>query len=527
MKSRALLGAGDTIMNLDSMLQTSIKNISQMSTDKSQTTETSTAAFPSYLPSKKNSYFFSTSERYNNSPTKIRLNHALTTSNNTKNKINYLKDSSQTFCTQKLSFMKYSADITDADYIVKDRARNNGYTNLMRRSIMKNKDEICLDNYLIKELIKQRKYIDSKEKNIKKNLENCEKILDKDYKLFSDYIAENNSIDKKQQEILIQKKTENDKISKICMNLLNINKKYIEQNQLEIKKILLVKDSGSFVHKVFGIDFIYNKLPKVCNKQNYSSFTNILFKIYDQDIAGNITTNLYQRILKNEDLLMEKYNVYESNITKIMEERDRLVREINEFNIEKDNILSGLKKHIKELEKSYEDQNEQKNNIIQQMKKIKNIKNIEGYFVFIEELGEMIDTPYPNMRIGTGVDYYVNYCKDIKKALIQKEEEINDYMLEIEKYINLGDEDKELIQNICYDLKKKIRKAKQEEIKKYQDELKRKENERALERSRRIVIKGRGKNLEIHFPKITKTKKIEKTVEANNDEDLLYYSDED
>ena len=521
MRSKALLGAGGSIINLNTILQNSVKNASKISSAKSQTTETSTAIYPSYLPTKKNSYFLSTANRYDDSPKKKRFQNALTTSNNTKNEINYFENISPICDDKKFNFLKYSADISNADYIMKDRTRNNGYINLMNSAIKRNKNEICLDNYLIKELINKRNDINSKERNIIKNLEDSDKILSRDYKIFSDYIAENNYKDKKEQELLLKKKTENDKISNQYIYLLNVNKKYIQQNEQEIKQIILAKNCGSFVHKVFGIDFIYNKLPTIGHKRNYLSLTNSLFKIYDKDIAGNITDNLFKDILKNEDLLMEKYTIYESNITKIMNEKDELIKEINEFNIEKNNILLNLKEQIKNLEKRFQEQNEQKNNIIFQMKNIKNIKNVEGYFKFIDELGEMIETSHPSSRIGTGVFFYVNYCRDLKDALIKKEEEVNNYMSEIEKYTKLGDEDKELIENICYDLKKKIRKAKQIELKNYQDELKIKENERSIERSKRIVIRGRGINLNIHFPKIVKTKKV------NNDDDLLYYSDED
>ena len=98
---------------------------------------------------------------------------------------------------------------------------------------------------------------------------------------------------------------------------------------------------------------------------------------------------------------------------------------------------------------------------------------------------------------------------------------INDYITEIENIINTNDKnDKAIIEDLINDQKKYIKREKQLRLKKEKDDEINAKKLRAIERAKRIIIKGRIVYQE-NPPHKRKNKKIK--VEENADDELYQY----
>ena len=168
------------------------------------------------------------------------------------------------------------------------------------------------------------------------------------------------------------------------------------------------------------------------------------------------------------------------------------------------------------------------------MKEFKFNNNIETerYLKYIIELGNEVGIEEQKIikkKSNNNISYYLYYCKDTLFNLEQKEISINRYIKEIEKIIKNKENDKSLIEKLILDRKKIIKKEKQLMIKKQQEEQEQIKKLRAIERAKRIVIKGRKV-----FPDIPPSKKILKSIETgeynikdDNNYQYLYYSDDE
>ena len=116
-------------------------------------------------------------------------------------------------------------------------------------------------------------------------------------------------------------------------------------------------------------------------------------------------------------------------------------------------------------------------------------------------------------------------AQDILTALAEKEKEINGYINEIEKIEEYGD--KKLIYAIELERKKDNKREKQLTLKLNQEQVEKKKREKAVQRAKRLVIKGR--KVPKEYPIIKEKKKIneDNKNKKDNDFDMLYYSDDE
>ena len=154
----------------------------------------------------------------------------------------------------------------------------------------------------------------------------------------------------------------------------------------------------------------------------------------------------------------------------------------------------------------------------------------EEYLHYIIDLGNEIgiENHKNTSNKSDNITEYLYYCKDTLSTLEKKEILINEYIKEIENIIKYGDEnDRVIIEKLLFERKKLIKKEKQLMLKKQQDDYDRKKKLRAVERAKRIVIRGRKcfENVALW-----KNKKKDTSVDENisdDDNQYLYYSDED
>ena len=549
MTSRRLMGAGDSIMNSNN-ISNNISNSQNVSTffEKSVNTN-STFVTPqrnnfrqinpryilikrdlynnreklidsNYIPTPNNiSKITSTN---NSSLAKFNYNNTTTNRNNrlNKTKFNY---NSNNYDEEKglIYYIRTSPNkdtdklMDDADKIMKERKNNHIMMSHLNKSA----------------LLKKKNEINDKLLNIDNRMKTSEKIFEQDYKRFIDFVESNNHAQKEQEASLNKIKKYADEIEKEYNIEYTKYKNFQTNIEQIIKKILLLKNYGSFVNYVFKNEFIYDKIPKVEGK-NYLKLSDDIVKIYEkyEEKKDSKNKESFNRLLENEYFLMAQFNEYEESLADLINEKEMLNNEINNIIKEEKDNIKKLKKKKNELEKNLNSINEEKNRFIKTMRTYNTPEFMEPLLDEMNKFAELLDVDNSSVLNKEKIaDNYIFLCSDIIKKIKEKELIINDNIEKIEDIINSKNEDDRLlIEELISERKKEIKKGKLNEIIKKQNEEIRKKNMKAIERAQRIVVKGRKIDYDIpFFNKIKKQNKMVKTEYDDNDYDYLYYSSDD
>jgi len=424
-----------------------------------------------------------------------------------------------------------------ADDIMKERKKKGlgggiGHANLTKTKVLQKSREICLDNYMITQLREKRTEISKKEFFVENALKRSEKQYEKDYRAFIDFIGDIKKKEKKEEEILNKLKNKKDQTESKLMDEFSIYKKLMEKCDIMIKTIVLLKSYGSFVHKVFHTDFIYDELSNT--KSNYKSdiyLKDKIIAVYEK--SKNLPESYEEEInsiLKYDESLMQQYSQYEEKLVKMLEDKDYIDKEITKLKLDAENQMCYLNKKLKESEKEYNRLNFEQKGILSEMKEYQNntISEMDELSNYIIELGTLTGIQSSRQNPLENITDFLCYCKDTINLLGEKEKMVNNYIEEIDEIINSGDkEDKNIIERLLFERKKLIKKEKQQKLKNEQDEYEKKKKLKAIERAKRIVIKGRK-----IYENIAEWKRFHKDVkikesDVEDDNQYLYYSSED
>ena len=526
MTSRRLMALGDSIMyskNMDtsrnnnsSLIDKSIKTNSTFATPKRNNLK---QLISSYSLNKKNSI---NKARVLTDINNLTSSNSISKINNFSNKNNY--DLMNYIHTEQ---KKESKDLlNNADQIMKERKNNHLVLNYLVKSVyMKKTNDIRLENYRIKIMRNKRNELNSKMFAINKAIISSEKIFEADYKNFMKYMESNNKSQKQQENILNKIKKENSFKELEYEKQISINNKLTRNIELLVKKILILKNYGKFIHKVFKKEFAYENIQKSEGK-NYLDLANELIKIYDSDDKLEFDSKT-----KDEYWLMAQFNEFEVNLMNKLNEKEEYLKEHK--NIENRDLKDIEKLIIKkrELENKLEKAIEKKNKLIKSMKSYDSPKAMDEMDIAldsIEEITKAIGLNNPSTSVLLKEKNETNYtvlCSDIIKMLKEKEELINERIKEIEIIENCeNEENRAIIERIISERKKEAKKEKIFELIKHQKEEIKKKNQKAFERAHRVVIKGR-KVIEYPFIKTKKKRKI--IIKENHDNDFLVYSSEE
>ena len=438
--------------------------------------------------------------------------------------INYIKTEPRKESSKEL--------FSQADKILKDRAKNNLMLNLnmLSKSVILDKTKnINLANYKIK-LIKNRQVeLNTRVFDINSALKLNEKNFEKDYRDFLEFVEKNNTAQKKQEAYILKlrKKTEqtekelydqNLKIKKIRVKIENI-----------VKKILLLKNYGTFVNKLFNQEFIYDKIKRN-EGWNYFTVADDLIKIYEktdkkkeEEKENEFKSNQQEYI----SWLIKQFTYFENNIINLMSERNRYRKEIIEIQENGENEIEKLNQEKKILEK---DNKRINNNVeLKELKKTEEYtppESIDTVLDYIEELAQSLDVNTNNdiFKDKTPTNY-VSLCHLLLNKMSEKENFINDRIETFENLINSDDiNDRNLIEKIISDRKKEIKREKFLQLIKIQKEETKKNNMKMIEKANKFVIKWRKINVDYPFKK---KKVVKKIVTDNHEDDILYYSSDE
>ena len=425
--------------------------------------------------------------------------------------------------------------ISDADYLIKERKKREGYmpTHIPVNIALKKSTEMNMNNYIIRKIKEKREEIMHNERKITEQFKIRQQEYDKQYKTFLNTVEENHKKKKEEENQLNSLKLEMNEKIKIIDEIKAETKNLEDQLKRIITSILTYKKYGSFVHKIFEQKFIYDKLEEFDGKSYYKTMQKLI-EIYENNqkefnLSENEDEFLDNLLFQGEEQFFSQYINIEENLRRILGTRNDAFKEMTYLNIKNKNEINNLKtkKEGKERDKEIYDESQ-----ILQARMVNSIKEYDieetkKYLLYIIELGECMCKNKNKVTNIDSIGENLFYCNDTIKLLEEKEYFINKYMNEIENVFKNGnDEDIMLIENIINERKKFNKRQKQIEIKKIQEEIRIKKNLNTIN-TNRIVIKGR--KVIQDFPLIKNQKKKKKIVVKKDNEDLdyLYYSSDD
>ena len=428
-------------------------------------------------------------------------------------------------------------ELDTADEIMKEREKRgfgggigNGGRN--KAKVLAKSREICLDNYMINQLRQKRTEISKKEFFVEAALKKSEKQYEKDYRAFIDFVGDIKRKEKKEEEILNNLKNKKDQTESKLNEEIAINKKLIEKCDIMIKSIVLLKTYGSFVHKVFNTEFIYDELSK--SKLHYKNdifLKDKIISVYEK--SKSLPPSYEEEInsfLNYDESLMQQYSQYEEKVVKMLEDKNYIDKEITSNKLSEERQIMILNKKIKEAEKEYKRLTFEKKSILSEMKEyqINALSQMDELSNYIIELGSLAGVQSNRQNGIENITDFLSYCKDTIHVLGEKEKMVNNYIDEIDEIIISGNEkDKSIIEKLLFERKKLIKKEKQQKLKAEHDDYEKKKKEKAIERAKRIVIKGRQIYENIaEWKRFHKDFKIQES-DSEDDNQYLYYSSEE
>ena len=357
------------------------------------------------------------------------------------------------------------AFINEANKIMRERMKNKGSTinskSRLKSVVMNDTKEICLKNYLIGLLKEKRTDINEKERNITKALRDSENKLDLDYKNFLNFVEGTKRKQKKEEEELQRLKSLHEQKEIIYKREITDYKKLIEDLERTVKLICLLKSYGSFVHKVLKIKFDFDNVPDIdARERNFEEVSNKILNHYN-NLKNSETINL----LDDENFMFIKFNELEEKVVKVLQKKEIIDKEKNyETNSYKEEILE-LKRRVKDCEIEAKQNQNEKDQIINSINKLKPQKDneVNQYLDYILEMGNMTGDLNNKTKGKKNIIDLLNFTKDTLSVLQQKETLINDYIIEIENIEENGD--KKLINDIITDRKKFNKREKQMQLK--------------------------------------------------------------
>ena len=428
--------------------------------------------------------------------------------------------------------------INDADEIISDRKKNyiGRALKQSKSSALERSKEICLHNFYITQLREKRDEINKKEKKIHFLLNDSEKRFGIDYKNFIDFMEAINRKVKEEELSLNTLITKLKNVETVFTNESNINKFLENQTETTIKKILLFKTFGSFLHKAFHRRFSLDELNNINLKgKSYISLSDKIIELYEKDKKYNDeSVNI---IVKDVESLMDKYNFLDEKVINIIREKDELEKEIKEINQNYQYILNQLRECKTDSEKEYIRLEKEKKELIKLINNFINFDenrndSIEKNFEYILELAKDVHLDINKALKASQTNDVLEsvfISGEIIKILKEKENSVNDHISLIEDIItNGGEKDKEIIENIINERKKFNKKEKQLCVIKLQKLEENRKKLKGIAKSRRIIIRGRKVYPdEPIFRNRNKKVKEEKNKDDENFEFLHYSTDKE
>ena len=512
---------------------------------KSVFSETFRQNNPSMSSFKNYNSIYNASTKYNDS---YNINNE---SQSSRLKFNFYKDSSHnnykkfSDLRNTIKFHSFNKNdyIKEANKILCQRFDNKNHDLLglkykSKSSIFSDTKKISLNNYLINEIKKGINNIIIKQEAYKKALINRENEFETDYRLFLNYLENRKNRLKKENENILKFKEISEESRERFYKELMLNKRLNEELEKRIKIICLLKNYGSFVYRLFGIDFWMKDIPDLSQKnKNFEDIYRIIIEKYDNSLKK---ININEKNEKfDETFMIIKFKEYEEKFINALKSKNILLEEYDTQK-EYEKELNQIQKNINNLKVKEMNLILEKNKLIKSINNIKKRKqrdeNIDKYLEYIMQLGKEtekfninennyfeVDTPKEYQKMVKEYDFNY-YTEKTLNNLKKKERLINKFIEYIEKVEKSGDY--KIITEIELDRKNENKREKLKCLKLKQQEIHENRNIKAMERNGKFVVIGRYVPKLYQFNK-SKNKKLIKNDKNKNDIDLLYFHDEE
>ena len=502
---------------------------------------TSMPSFQNYNSIYNSTTKYNESFNTNNDAQKTRINHFTSLKfymNGTQN--NY-KKLMNTRNSKEFHSFKKNDYIEEANKILKQRFENKnqdlfGLKYKSKKAFFSDEKEISLNNYLIDEIKKDINNIIIKQNKKKQALINRQNEFETDYKSFLNFLEKRKKRLKRENDNLLKCKEILEESKDKLYKELILNKKLNEDLEKRIKMIYLLKNYGSFVYKLFAMNFWLKGLPDIDQKnKNFDEICKIIIEKYD---AFKNNEN-EQNENFDDSFLIIKFKEFEEKFINALKSKDESIKEFVKEN-DYENELKKLEANINNLKLKEKNLILEKNNLIKNINNIKNIKqkdeNIDKYLEYIIQLGKEIEKFNINEKNYFNDDVPKEYQKMVKEYdfnyytvktlnnLKKKERLINKFIEYIEKVEK--SEDNKIITEVELNRKNENKREKLKSLKLRQQQIHENRNRKAMERQAKYVVIGRFVPELYHFHKSQSMKSIQND-KNKNDMDLLYFHDED
>ena len=225
----------------------------------------------------------------------------------------------------------------------------------------------------------------------KKSLNQCENQFETDYKTFLNYLEKRKKKLKKENDNLLKCKEIHEEAKERYYKELSLYKKLNEDLEKKVKIISLLKNYGSFVYKLLGMNFWLEGVPDLDQKnKNFEEISNLVLEKYDLLNNKNDLFN-EQKIKFDDTFMIIKFNEFEDKVLKGIKNKESFFKELDkETSFEQP--LKQMNKNLNNLKNRERKLIIERNKLIKEIDNSKNKRqkdeNIDKYLEYIIELGK-------------------------------------------------------------------------------------------------------------------------------------------
>ena len=393
-----------------------------------------------------------------------------------------------------------------------------------------NAEKTLKKNLIINLLKKRREEISKNEKLIQCSYREYKRRIDDDFFKFTKISNEYDAMKRKEERILAYYKLVSQKTKQTYYTERANNKKLRDTIEKTIRDIYKLKEYAVFIHSMYGLPFPMEKInDELLYHNKFDNLKEELINLYTDELLEK-ENEKKDKLLKDINLFMKNFILYENNIIHLLKEEDIIIKDIYYMKIDNKKRLQHL---VRRKENYLEDKNSYnkiQNNFLNQISssagKVENELYNES-INYIIQFTKIFDIPTSiNKNNDKEIEYY-KYCKDIQNVLREKESIIDECTNKIEEILNSENEqDKKLMEKAIFERKRyNLRKmqifSKENMMKKI--EL---SKMKIIDKNKKKVIKGRlmldYKFISLNSEKQRKKEELKENMKKNNDINLEY-----
>lgn len=418
--------------------------------------------------------------------------------------------------------------IYESHNIVKDKVLQENINSLNKESVSKfcsDNKELYLKNNLIKLLNKEIQVLKNKEKKVTNVLSGADTLLDNHIQEFNRYLEIERQNIRNNEKKISDIVAENRKLNEKNRNLSQTQRILIDEGDRYVKSSLILMSFASFCFYSLKIDF-----PNDFLKNNFSNTTfEYIGNEYEviefiKIIIDNFSNNV-KFIDSDPYIMLNRIENLELNVLKVIEKNQDVFKKIQIDKMENDKEISNLEKKYADVKKERDMllillEKEEKINISNMKKLGKEANELESkYNRYFKEINDLL--PEPEDKKKTFKDKSkIDIIKNIEEKLRSTEIKLNSKLFFLNQY------EKQPEFSHFLELRKGINKEnKVKEVQKKAREEEAIKQEKAKERSKRIVIKTRKVGVKYNLNDDDKNKNLVVIDNKANDEASLLYFD--